>query len=105
MVAALWVLLDRTLGLVVGLVAGLLMVNKLDLLPVGGALLLALWFREGRLLRLVFAVAGIMMAIWYGFAWWYFSAPVPNSFLAKALHQDNLPKTIDWNWFGHFVLW
>lgn len=105
MAAALWVLLDRTSALVAGLVAGLLMVNKIDLLPVGGALLLALWFREGRLPRLAFAVAGIVAAIWYGFAWWYFGAPVPNSFLTKALHQDNLPKSIDWTWFGHLVLW
>jgi hypothetical protein len=35
----------------------------------------------------------------------YFGATVPNSFLTKSLHQDNLPKIIDWTWFGNFVYW
>ena len=105
MAAAFWVLLDRPSALAAGFVAGVLMVHKLDLVPVGGALLLALWLRERRLPASAFAVAALVVAIWYGFAWWYFGAPVPNSFLTKALHQDNLPKTIDWTWFGHLVLW
>jgi hypothetical protein len=103
--AGVWALLARRGALLVGLVAGLLMVHKLDLVPVGGLLLLALWLRDVKLPVRGFVLAALIATLWYGFAWWYFGAPIPNSFLTKAVHQDHLPKTIDWTWFGHLVLW
>jgi hypothetical protein len=103
--AGVWALLERRRTVVIGFTAGLLMVHKLDLVPVGGLLLLAFWLRDGKLPLKAFGLAALIAAAWYGFAWWYFGAPVPNSFLTKAVHQDHLPKTIDWTWFGHLVLW
>ena len=101
----LWTLLYQPRAWVIGVVAGLLMVNKIDLIPVGGLLLLAHWLQDKRFPKVAFMVAGLVALAWYGFAWLYFGAPVPNSFLTKALHQNNMPKSIDWTWFGAFVLW
>lgn len=102
---ALWTLLYKPNAWVIGLAAGLLMVNKLDLVPVGGLLLLAHWLRDKRFPKVAVMVAGTIALAWYGFAWWHFGAPVPNSFLTKSLHQNNQPKSIDWTWFGGFLLW
>lgn len=102
---ALWTLLYRSNAWVVGIAAGLLMVNKLDLVPVGGLLLLAHWLQDKRFPKVAFMVAAGIAFAWYGFAWYHFGAPVPNSFLTKSLHQNNQPKSIDWTWFGNFVLW
>ncbi|MEJ7745160.1 MAG: hypothetical protein WKF61_00070 [Luteimonas sp.] len=100
---AVWSLLGTPRAWMVGVVAGLLIVNKLDLVPVGGLLLAAHWLREGRFpVRAVIVAAAIALA-WYGFAWVYFGAPVPNSFLTKILHQQNHPRVIDWTWFGKTV--
>jgi len=99
-----WVLLDSPRAWIVGLVAGLLMVQKLDLVPIGALLLAAYWLKSGRFpLRATLITTAVALA-WYGFAWGYFGAPVPNSFLTKSLHQENLSKSIDWRWFGGFVL-
>lgn len=102
---ALWTLLYKPNAWVIGLAAGLLMVNKLDLVPVGGLLLLAHWLQDKRFPKVAVMVTATIALAWYGFAWWHFGAPVPNSFLTKSLHQNNLPKTIDWTWFGGFLLW
>lgn len=102
---SLWTLLYRTNGWVVGIAAGLLMVNKLDLLPVGGLLLLAHWLQDKRFPNIAVTLAAVIGLAWYGFAWWHFGAPVPNSFLTKSLHQNDHVKSIDWTWFGNFVLW
>tara|TARA_R110000868_G_scaffold49287_1_gene158938 strand:- start:2895 stop:4763 length:1869 start_codon:yes stop_codon:yes gene_type:complete len=105
MVAAVWTLMRQPHAALVGLVAGLLIINKLDLLPVGGLLLLARWVQFRRFPWIAVAVAAAITAGWYGFAWWYFGAPIPNSFLTKTLHQNDMVKIIDWTWFGHLVLW
>lgn len=102
---ALWTLLYPPRAWIIGLAAGLLMVNKLDLVPVGGLLLLAHWFQEKRLPKIAIMVATVIALAWYGFAWWHFGAPVPNSFLTKSLYQNNHPKSIDWTWFSGFVFW
>lgn len=102
---ALWTLLYQPSAWVVGLAAGLLMMNKLDLVPVGGLLLLAHWFQNKRFPQVAVMIAVAIALAWYGFAWWHFGAPVPNSFLTKSLHQNNQPKSIDWTWFGGFLLW
>lgn len=102
--AGVWSLLEDSGELVVGIVAGLLCVNKLDLIPAGALLLVAQGFRWGRTPRLAIKVMVIIAAVWYGFAWAYFGAPVPNSFLTKALHQGAQQFSIDWTWFGRFVL-
>lgn len=101
---ALWTLLYKPSAWVIGVSAGLLMVNKLDLVPVGGLLLLAHWLQDKRFPKIPLMVASIIALVWYGFAWWHFGAPVPNSFLTKSLHQNDHPKIIDWTWFGGFVL-
>lgn len=93
------VLLTRRLGWALGLVAGLLMVNKLDLVPAGGLLLAAAWMRDGRLPGRAVLEAAAIAAAWYGFAWLYFGNPVPNSFLTKALYQGHLPVITTWHWF------
>lgn len=98
-----WAILRSENSLVLGVSAGLLMVNKLDLLPIGGLLLLALWARNRRFPTTAIVVALAIAIIWHLFAWLYFGAPVPNSFLTKSLYQDNLPKLIDWTWFTNFV--
>lgn len=102
---ALWTLLYKPHAWVVGLAAGLLMVNKLDLAPVGGLLLLAHGLQDRRFPKVAVMVATAIALVWYGFAWWHFGAPVPNSFLTKSLHQNDHPKSIDWTWFGGFVFW
>ncbi|OHX35252.1 hypothetical protein ACQE3D_08455 [Methylomonas sp. MS20] len=102
---ALWTLLYESPAWGVGLAAGLLMVNKLDLVPVGGLLLLSHWLQDKRFPKVAVIIAAAIALAWYGFAWWYFGAPVPNSFLTKSLHQDNQPKIIDWTWFAGFVFW
>jgi hypothetical protein len=87
----------------IGLIAGMLMVQKLDLVPVGGLLLLSIWVRDKKFPLGSVLVASVVAVSWYGFAWYYFGAPVPNSFLTKSLHQDGLNKIIDWTWFSSFV--
>jgi len=91
----------------VGIAAGLLMIHKLDLVPVGVFLLAAHAVQNGRVRLPVRSLAiSIVIAIaWYLFAWVYFGAPVPNSFLTKALHQGNLPNRIGSEWFSQLVLW
>ncbi|MGX5668981.1 hypothetical protein ACWKW9_23720 [Rhizobium daejeonense] len=103
--AALWALLYGSNGIILGVIAGLLAVNKLDLLPVAGLLIAARWLETRNFPWVAVVVAGTISAVWYGFAWLYFGAPVPNSFLTKSLHQDDLPKSIDWTWFAGFVFW
>lgn len=100
---AIWAILRSDNWLMLGAAAGLLMINKLDLLPIGCLLLLSLWVRDRRFPTKAIVVALAIATIWYVFAWVYFGAPVPNSFLTKSLHQDNLPKIIDWTWFTKFV--
>lgn len=102
---SLWTLLYKPSTWVVGLAAGLLMVNKLDLIPVGGLLLLAHWIQDKKFPKVAFIVATAVALAWYGFAWWHFGAPVPNSFLTKSLYQNDHPKSINWTWFGGFVFW
>ena len=102
---AFWTLLYQPRTWVIGLATGLLMVNKLDLVPVGGLLLLAHYIQDKKLHKVAVMVAAVITLTWYGFAWWYFGAPVPNSFLTKSLYQNNQLKIIDWTWFGGFVFW
>ena len=99
-----WILLGRANLWLVGIIAGLLMVQKLDLVPAGALLLGAYWLKERRFPIQAIAVAATLALSWYGFAWLYFGAPVPNSFLTKSIYQVNHPKSIDWRWFGGFVL-
>lgn len=87
-----------------GIIAGLLFINKLDLIPAGGFFLLAVWLREEKFPVRAIIISIAIAAAWYLFAWKHFGAPVPNSFLTKSLHQEDLPKSIDWRWFGGFVL-
>ncbi|WP_187370975.1 hypothetical protein [Noviherbaspirillum massiliense] len=100
---AAWTLLYRPSAWIVGLAAGLLMVNKLDLVPAGGLLLFAHWIQEKKFPKIACILAAAIGLAWYGFAWFHFGAPVPNSFLTKSLHQNDYPKSIDWTWFGQFI--
>lgn len=103
LVFAIWSILESKKLWLIGAIAGLLMVQKLDLVPIAGLLLLGLWVREKRMPLQAVLVAAIVGAAWYVFAWCYFGAPVPNSFLTKSLHQDNFNRIIDWTWFSKFV--
>ncbi|MEI8238698.1 MAG: hypothetical protein WCI22_04705 [Actinomycetota bacterium] len=102
--AALWTLIDDVPEWTVGLISALLMVHKIDLIPFGLLLLAAVAVRRRSLPRRSVALAGGIAALWYSFAWIYFGAPVPNSFLTKALHQNNFHASITWRWFGDLVV-
>jgi len=104
MAVAVWAVVARVGGVAVGTIAGLLMVHKLDLVPAGGLLLVATWLRDRRPPLKAAVVATLIGTCWYAFAWFQFGLPVPNSFLTKFLHQDALPRIIDWRWFGNYVL-
>lgn len=100
----LFTLLERRSELLVGIAAGLLAVQKMDLIPAGGLLVLAFAFQGKRIPWRAIIVSAAIAGSWYLFAWAYFGAPVPNSFLTKAIYQDRFRKTIDWHWFGGVVL-
>ena len=105
LVAALHTLLARHQGIWLGVVTGLLAVQKLDLAPIAAMLMLAAAVQAGRIPWRALMVAALIAAAWYGFAWYWFGAPVPNSFLTKALHQEHMIKLIGWNWFASEVFW
>jgi hypothetical protein len=87
-------------GWIIGAIAGLLVVNKLDLVPFAAFLVLAYWVRFRKFPFEAVCISSVIGLAWYGFAQLYFGSLVPNSFVTKALHQDNLPHNIDWTWFG-----
>jgi len=103
LVAALHALLAGQSGFWLGVAAGLLAVQKLDLVPFAALLLLAATVAARRIAWRAVAVAALIVAAWYGFAWYWFGAPVPNSFLTKAFHQEEMVKLIGWDWFGEEV--
>jgi hypothetical protein len=74
----------------VGIVAGLMFVQKLDLVPIAALLLFAHAIAVRRIERRMVLLALSMAAMWYAFAWAYFGSPVPNSFLTKAFHQEGV---------------
>ncbi len=73
----------RTGGSLLGLVAGLCLVHKVDLAPLGLALLAGTaFFRRGHLRHAALVASGVAL-LWYGFALWHFGSLVPNSFMRK----------------------
>jgi hypothetical protein len=98
---ALYVVSANAGAVACGLAAGLCLVHKIDLVPLGLTLLLALaiWrrprFARASLTALAVAVIG------YSLAAWYFGSPVPNSFLRK-LHASyaEMPR----RWFADMAL-
>ena len=100
--AAIWFASGRGSWVTLGVVAGACLVHKLDLSPLGLALLggAFLWRRRdaGRGALLALALAGG----WYAFATWTFGSPVPNSFLTKlGSHYGNVPNS----WFARSAFW
>ncbi|PVX82291.1 hypothetical protein [Paraburkholderia unamae] len=104
LVFALYALLYRKSDVMVGLAAGLLAVQKLDLVPVAGLLLIAHFVMLRKLAWRGVFVALIIAATWYCFARFWFGAPVPNSFLTKAFHQNDFHRSIEWTWFANSLL-
>lgn len=104
LVLGLWVVLFDPPGWVAGLAAGLLMVDKIDLIPAGCALLVAVWLRDRSFPRAAAGTALVVAACWYAFAWAYFGQPVPNSFLTKAFDQGSQPRSIAWTWMAKYAL-
>ncbi|MGP8439573.1 glycosyltransferase family 87 protein [Paraburkholderia fungorum] len=100
---ALFVLIEKRGQWAAGFAMGLLAVHKMDLIPVSAALLMAYVILIRRIPVRSILIAAVLSAVWYGFAWTYFGAPVPNSFLTKALHQNDFVNIIDWRWFGSTV--
>ncbi|WP_426150131.1 hypothetical protein [Pseudomonas sp. DC3000-4b1] len=88
----------------VGITAGLLAIDKIDQIPVAFWLLCAFSFKAGRIQYRAVGIAVAISVAWYGFAWFWFGLPIPNSFITKSLFQ-NQPAIIDWRWFGRFVLY
>lgn len=100
---ALFVLIEMRGEWAAGFAMGLLAVHKMDLIPVSAALLVAYVILTRRIPVRAILIAAVLSVAWYGFAWVYFGAPVPNSFLTKALHQNDFVNIIDWRWFGSTV--
>jgi hypothetical protein len=96
------ILLAPEKSLFIGLIAGLLCVQKLDLLPAAAGLILAQIFYLKRISFLTILIAFVVAIIWYGFAWVYFGLPLPNSFITKALYQDQVVVNTR-EWFSTFV--
>jgi len=88
-----------------GVVAGLLAVQKLDLAPAAVLLLVVAAVQARRIPWRALAAAACIAAAWYGFAWYWFGSPVPNSFLTKAFHQNQMIRQFGWNWFASAVFW
>jgi len=80
-----------------GLVGGLCLVHKVDLVPFGLILLGGsfLWRREHAPRALALAV--VLATAWYTFAWATFGSPLPNSFLRKL--ASDLPR-LPHSWFA-----
>jgi hypothetical protein len=89
-------------GLLLGLVAGLCLVHKLDFAPIGLALLAGVWAWRRTLARPAWLAAGAVALAWYGFAAWHFGSPLPNSFLRKLSTPEG---ALGPAWFGTALLW
>jgi hypothetical protein len=73
----------RGSGILLGIGAGLCLVHKIDMAPMGLAVLAgAFLWRRAAAWRALAVAAGIATA-WYGFAWWHFGSPLPNSLVSK----------------------
>ncbi|MEX1023784.1 MAG: hypothetical protein WD226_01795 [Planctomycetota bacterium] len=88
----------------VGLVAGALMVHKVDLIPFGVLLLLSEWSRGGRAFARAVAWSLGPVVLWYGFATWHFGSPLPNSFRRKLELSEQLAGAVPRTWIGHTML-
>jgi len=81
-----------------GLVGGLCLVHKLDLVPLGLVLLVGCfrWRREIATRALLLAL--VLAAAWYAWATWTFGSPLPNSFVSKlTTTYGSVPRS----WFAH----
>jgi hypothetical protein len=87
-------------GVLLGAVAGLCLVHKVDLAPLGVVLLAGavLWRREHA--RSAALVALAIAAAWYGFAQLHFGSVIPNSFLRMGANWGEMPH----NWFVESAL-
>ena len=100
---AVWSLLENKSVYIIGLIAGLLAIHKLDMIPVSILLLIAYAYQNKTLTLKSFIIAVVIALSWYTFAYYYFGFPAPNSFLTKILYQNDLPKIINWTWFGSLM--
>ncbi|MDD2888673.1 MAG: hypothetical protein PHY66_12800 [Aliarcobacter sp.] len=97
------ILLAPEKSIYIGIIAGLLCVQKLDLIPAAVGLILAQMFYLKRISFVSIIIALVVALIWYGFAWIYFGLPLPNSFITKALHQGDQAVVNTREWFSTFV--
>ncbi|HEX6886384.1 MAG TPA: hypothetical protein VF530_23615 [Planctomycetota bacterium] len=83
-----------------GTVAGACLVHKLDLAPLGLALLAGSFrWRRPEALRALVLAAAIALA-WYAYATWLFGSPLPNSLRTKLEHTyGEVPRS----WFAQTV--
>lgn len=89
--------------LFIGIVAGILMVHKIDMIPIGLILLLCHGIICKRIPKKAVLVAAAIALAWYVFAWIYFGYPLPNSFLTKAFHQGALKHITSKDWIIRLV--
>lgn len=73
----------RSPAWLVGVVAGLSLVHKIDFAVWGLLLLVADSWRFKKLRWPAVLIACLLAAVWYGFAWSYFGEPWPNSAVTK----------------------
>ena len=89
---------------IIAINVALLAIHKIDLIPCAVILYIVFCFQNKQCNRLSLILASVITFVWYGFAWRYFGMPVPNSFVTKALHQEQLQHIIGHMWFVHFIL-
>lgn len=85
---------------------GILAVNKIDLIPFSMALIIAYCLMidgSKQKIRCIMVPTAILLSF-HSFAWAYFGFPLPNSFLTKALHQNNFHKSISHDWILNDIM-
>ncbi|MES2203855.1 MAG: hypothetical protein V4496_01410 [Pseudomonadota bacterium] len=88
---------------VLALTVALLAINKIDLIPCAGILYLTCCFQNKKCDKLSLLLISLITLSWYGFAWYYFGAPVPNSFMTKAFHQEQMPQVAGHLWIIKYI--
>lgn len=81
-----------------GLLAGAVMVHKMDLIPIGLLYVLCAQRDQPGMRHLAVAV-GILCG-WHAAAWLLFGMPIPQSLWTKLIIQGRLEPTISWGWFA-----
>ena len=86
------------------LLAGFLVVHKMDLVAIGLLFLLCSKWKSRMQQLASLAISCSALSVWHIFAWSYFDSPLPNSFVTKFEHQILEPFAKDSGWFSAYLL-